>query len=136
VQEAIGYKRVMVQAQKLVDLLTLDGFLVLRTPWPLKHKLGGSPAPVAPPTLKRGKGRGSRGGRDEFDIETLQPRGTPGRRAHDVTAHDEEAEELAQAQPTVAKAQWQDVDLHLPNAQGPETHVYTSMAIHLYMKKA
>ncbi len=28
-----------------------------------------------------------------------------------------------------------DVDLKLPNAVGPETHPYASMAVHLYMKK-
>ncbi|HYE60960.1 MAG TPA: RsmD family RNA methyltransferase [Phycisphaerales bacterium] len=132
VQEAVGFKRTMAQVQKMVDLLTLDGFVVLRTPWPLKHKQG-SPAPVAPPVTKKGKGRFDR---RAWEREVLEPRSTPGRAAHGLTARDEALEELAEASPTVAKASWIDVDLHLPNAQGPETHVYHNMAVHLYMRKA
>lgn len=132
VQEAVGFKRTMAQAQKLVDLLSLDGFVVLRTPWPLKHKQG-SPSPVSPPPPKRGKGRFDR---KAWEREVLEPRATPGRAAHGLTARDEELEEMAEASPTTAKAVWTEVDLHLPNAQGPETHVYHNMAVHLYMRKA
>jgi hypothetical protein len=129
VQEAVGFKRTMAQVQKLVDLLTLDGFVVLRTPWPLKHKQG-SPAPVSSPMLKRGKGRTPR-----FEREVLEPTVVPGRAAHGLRARDEELEEMAGLSPTVAKAVWTDVDLHLPNAAGPETHAYANMAVHLYMRK-
>jgi hypothetical protein len=135
VQEAVGFKRTMAQVQKMVDLLSLDGFVVLRTPWPLKHKQG-SPAPVAPPAAKRGKGRAPRFDRKGWEQEVLEPRTTPGRAAHGLTGRDEELEEMAAGSPTVAKAMWTDVDLHLPNAQGPETHVYHNMAVHLYMRQA
>jgi len=134
VQEALGFKRTLTQVQKLVDLLTLDGFVILRTPWPLKHKQG-SPAPVASPTVKRGKGRTPRFDRKGWERDVLEPGAVPGRSAHGLTHRDAQLEEMAEASPTVAQAVWTDVDLRLPNAQGPETHAYANMAVHLYMRK-
>lgn len=137
VQEPIGLKRVLAQMQKLVDLLTPDGFAVLRTPWPLLHKQG-SPAPVAPTPIKRSKGRAERRAGRDWQRDVMEPRSTPGRRAHDLSElaeQDEESDAIAQQPPTVAKPNWVEVDLTLPNAQGPETHTYHNMAVHLYMRK-
>jgi 16S rRNA (guanine(966)-N(2))-methyltransferase RsmD len=138
IQEPVGFRRVMAQLSKLIDLLTDDGFAVLRTPWPLLHKQG-SPAPLSPAPIKRRRGRPERRSRGDWQQELADPRAIPGRRAHDLSdlsEQDEEALEIAQ-QPAVApKPVWVKVDLELPNAQGPETHVYHNMAVHLYMRKA
>jgi 16S rRNA (guanine(966)-N(2))-methyltransferase RsmD len=59
VQEPVGFRRAMAQLEKLVELLSPDGFAVLRTPWPLHHRQGG-PAPAPASTGRRkSRGRGS-----------------------------------------------------------------------------
>ena len=75
---------------------------------------------------------------ERWQRDVIEPRSTPGRRAHDLSElaeQDEESDAIAQQPPTVAKPNWVEVDLTLPNAQGPETHAYHNMAVHLYMRK-
>jgi 16S rRNA (guanine966-N2)-methyltransferase len=133
VEEPVGFRRVMAQLQKLVEVLSPDGFAVLRTPWPLRHGQGGPvPAPAAP-HRRKGRGRGSE--HDDWRRE-LDLRGAPGRHARLQAETEEEPPEPAeQAAVAPAAVVWVDVDLKLPSAQGPETHVYHNTAVHLYMKK-
>lgn len=88
VTDEAGWNRVKLQLQRLVDLLTDDGFAIVRTPWPFRHI---SPHSHSPAT----------GTTDELDDRP------------------------------VASI---EADLSLENAEGPETHVYRSTAVHLYMK--
>ena len=147
VRETTGYKRVMTQLAALVDLLTDDGFAVLRTPWPLL--LSDAPPAEEEPVARRGG---------------KPPRGEKGRRAGgrgksrttepafaDPVFEDEDEEDLPEGKITigpdgeiieeidlgegVAAPELVRADLKLENADGPETHVYHGMAVHLYMRK-
>ncbi len=131
VQDALGWRRVMAQLQKIVGLLTEDGIAVLRTPWPLQHRTGPAPA-VEPgakprPTPRKGKKldrnqwRKAVMERGELD-EAVEER--PGAQI-EGGAEGEEAAVIARAVP---------VDLTLAGAKGPETHAYHNMAVHLYMR--
>lgn len=141
IEEPVGFRRIMAQMEKLVDLLSPDGFAVLRTPWPLRHRQGGGPTPAAPEPIRRKKGKGPKHDRrhweQELDSDDASPhvtsRATPG--AIPSEEIDEPAEDVEAELPEAVKPVWIDVDLKLPNAVGPETHAYHSMAVHLYMRK-
>lgn len=131
VQEPVGFRRVMAQMEKLVEVLRPDGFAVLRTPWPLRHREG--PAPVMAALVRRSKRRGPRDDRHDWRREV--ERGAPGRADHASEVDQEVGEGPENPIQIAAKEVWLDVDLTLPNARGPETHAYHNMAVHLYMKK-
>lgn len=133
IREPIGWDRVRAQLQKLVDLLTDDGFAIVRTPWPFMLEVRQASEEAPEPVRKRikkkrhGHDRAPRQGRwheappaPEETIEALAP------------GPEEGGEVAAEAGPNVVKMA---PDLGLPNAAGPETHVYASTAVHLYMKK-
>lgn len=161
VREPMGFKRVMAQLQNLVDLLSPDGFAILRTPWPLKHTVW--PEGFVPPEAgvegrrapsrkdRRGMVKRARRASREEEKGIMRPF-NPGRgQRHDAgawtTAGDEqgspdefesqlEAAERALREAGVVGPQptLVDVDLALPRALGPETHVYHTMAVHLYAR--
>jgi 16S rRNA (guanine(966)-N(2))-methyltransferase RsmD len=126
VRDPIGWERVKAQLQKLVDLLSDDGFAIVRTPWPftLVSPAGGAEPveEIASPDLKAKKRRPTR--------EPKQGRW------HELNAPMEETVQESvtseEDEPDVARV---PADLSLPNAVGPETHAYHSTALHLYMKK-
>ena len=141
VLEPIGYKRVMAQLEKLVGLLSPDGIAVLRTPWPLRHRVGGA-APVVgavprpAPKLKR---KGPKVDRREWRRmagEAPEMLETPERGVDEEVVEEVVSEPGAEAPAADdSKGPWAEASLVLPNAQGPETHVYHNMAVHLYMRK-
>lgn len=197
VQEALGLRRVLAQVAALVELLAPDGYVVLRTPWPLVHEMegagGGEEAARAGSGVVRdkagrdrmekerrglvkrgrswrrhgesmdpsraeeqlgegGEGRGRRGAErapplmrhpdDEFD-------GEEGEEGEEVLAQGVEGsealreqlermdEKLANAEAALALPARKvvSVDLSVANAIGPETHGYTTMAVHLYARR-
>lgn len=110
VRDPAGWRRVREQFMRVIDLLTDDGFASLRTPWPFVHEGGGAGWSVeAGPGGGRRTRAPRRGAADESEDDPGGAR----------TDHPELVE----------------VDLALDNAEGPETHVYGSTAIHLYMRK-
>jgi len=124
-EDPIQFRRVMAQLSALVNLLTPDGFAVLRTPWPLLHSDAPAPAASAEPVRrKRPKEDWRREVREALDGE---PRRTKKR-------DKPEPDEAAPQPPAAPPVPTHEVDLHLPNAKGPESHVYRQMAVHLYMK--
>jgi len=173
VQDPLGYLRVMEQLKALIQLLTDDGFAVLRTPWPLRHREGGE-APEAVPEPKRwkkkGKGRRERGDGRGFGAEgeegrrrgSPKPSAKPDKRVEELDPEGDfgvddldldelglegdEFGEMSEEEAAAFEAQagggatdkptpvWKDVNLKVEGAVGPETHVYGSMAVHLYMK--
>jgi 16S rRNA (guanine(966)-N(2))-methyltransferase RsmD len=146
VEDPAGFRRVMAQARALVELLTPDGFLVLRTPWPLLHAAGGPPGagtPV-PPARSPEKGKRRRPPRNEWRrdvLDALDGRGPRRARAPHTPDEADQPDEPAPAQiepvtaPCVpAPPPGTPADLSLPNATGPETHTYRGMAIHLYAR--
>lgn len=105
VRDPAQWPRVKEQFARFVGKLDDTGYAVLRTPWPFYHEEGGEEP--APPKH-----------RQRFDAET------------EVVEFDEDAGDDIEA-PKKARV---DVDLKVPGALGPETHPYSTMAIHLYMR--
>jgi 16S rRNA (guanine966-N2)-methyltransferase len=180
-REPIGYKRVMDQVSKTIDLLDDTGYAIVRTPWPMRHWVPDpdtvSPnSPVMNPdewfreiALRRKRAKRNPPGSDWFDEaaplreeeedEFESPRRRTPRASkphrpetgkaripdHSDLAGDDEAPTPTEGEMAAAAAEfpdlpkpqgtWSDADLTMPNALGPETHAYHSMAVHLYMRR-
>ncbi len=130
IRDGLGFRRVMDQLCKLVDCLTPDGFAVLRTPWPLLLEAGGEDEPPAEPERRKGKHRKER--RRRWD-EPERPKRTP--RIDEETTEQIENEDATGAEAGAATPVLEKPSLVLPNAAGPETHEYGTMAVHLYARK-
>jgi 16S rRNA (guanine966-N2)-methyltransferase len=128
VRDAIGWKRMRAQFEKVIGCLSDDGFAILRTPWPFLIEVAESPAA---PERKFNKPRKPRRERKHWRFQ----RDGMGQAGQTDEAVDEE--ELTEAAPeTVAPdIQKTEGDLAFSNAAGPETHIYHSMAVHLYTRK-
>lgn len=159
-EEPVGCQRVFAQMAGLIKLLTPDGFAILRTPWPLRHPIVQEGEPEAP-KMRGGKYAHKYKGirtpgpkpkpksEDDWKREKRlwekgqDPRASkrPKAPADDQQIEWFEGDEVdllmkEQAEQEAAgKPQWKLVDLAIPGAAGPETHVYRGMAIHLYAKK-
>ncbi len=118
VREPLGFRRVMEQMRRLVEILTPDGFAILRTPWPLSLE---TPIASAEPEPKKGHRKGKKTRRYDWRHEGESR----------VEDQELEASEEAVPGPGVERA---PADLSIPGAKGPETHVYHTMAVHLYMR--
>lgn len=155
VRDPLGWRRLSAQFRQCIDLLTDDGFAILRTPWPFEHEIeqpgGGAEAPpISEPrgvpaagvpgpgrhTSGRAKGRKERPAGKRFRWE--------GELCEDITERVRRGENVQETEPPgevevkqadAAPAPGVPVDLAFPNAVGPETHVYHAMAVHLYMRK-
>ncbi|MCX5690582.1 MAG: hypothetical protein NTV94_12510, partial [Planctomycetota bacterium] len=138
-----------------------DGFVVLRTPWPLDHEEVAVGTEMIEPALterersrkdKRSQVKKERSWRRH--AESMDPKrakeqlsGEQSRRSADpktpqaIAAHADALDEIdaklaaAEAELMLPVRKRIAVNLTLPNAIGPETHTYTTMAIHLYAKK-
>lgn len=128
-RDEVGFRRVMAQLEHLIGRLAPGGFAILRTPWPMEIELpipGSSLEAPVPVKRKRKK--------EHWRWEQSE-------RARDRSpARDPEAEEEVEADPEAEpsprpKVERRAMDLHLPNALGPETHAYHSMAVHLYTRR-
>lgn len=188
VEEPVGFKRVMAQVQALVELLSDDGYVVLRTPWPLRHPItpelsapmqisAGNPVPEEQKPRSREelrllkksergsvkKGRAWRRYADAMDPSRAEEHLT-GKRPpkktgkpnmgdiHEAAADEEpfpqEQQEIevtlddldaqldaAEQALNIVPVTRVDADLSIPNAVGPETHLYHTMAVHLYARR-
>ncbi len=140
VEDPQGWERVRRQFSRLVQLLTDDGFAVLRTPWPLRHREGGEEQPADPgtdgkrrrrPQRDRSEAHMERGGRWTGEVGEeieLEPEAEEAGAGEGVSESADEIQEM----PAVT---WRMADLAVEGALGPETHVYGRMAVHLYMKR-
>lgn len=134
VRDPASWERVRLQLSRMIPLMNPRSFLVLRTPWPFRHREvieGGAVA--AAPERARGKNGHHRDqdgddaielgdGRDFSEIEVLDG---------EEDAGDDEGREADEG--AVPSAGWKDVELGIAGAVGPETHVYGSSGVHLYM---
>lgn len=133
VREATGFRRVMDQMSKLIDRLDDTGYAVLRTPWPLFVVEGvaeAEPEPEPEPdhSFKK-KGRGDR----DWEEPVRSPAAK--RREPEPIEEELEAAEEVEAADVIQPPMSVRADLKIANAKGPETHLYGSMAVHLYMKR-
>jgi len=119
VRDAIGWKRVRSQVERVIDLLTPDGFAVVRTPWPFMVEAsdGQHSEPTGRPTRKKGREK-------PWRFTGVDPAAT-----------EPDAEEEPESPPETEGGTKTPGELTFPNAVGPETHAYHSMAVHLYMRK-
>lgn len=146
--DALGWTRVKAQLERIVPLLSDRGFLVVRTPWPFRHieildedgkpvsnaerqkfDVYGRPRTDLPPGRKvyhPTKDEDREWSGLDLDADEIQ-------RESDEESHAIEAEhnELA----VKYRVNRHEVDLTLAGAAGPETHQYTSQAVHLYMRE-
>lgn len=138
------WERARAQLGRLIQLLDDEGYAVLRTPWPAIHR------EMADSDVRRQRRRDDRRAArnraawdadEDDDIEEViwelgDPGGPPGSAPGEDDAAgmaaDWERAEALDAGPS--KPPPQDVDLSIEGAEGPETHVYGKMAVHLYMK--
>ncbi len=118
VNEPVGWRRVRDQSAKFVELLSDDGFLVLRTPWPFLHEAEESGVSGREPAVRRP------------DAEARRHGPGPKRQEPDT---DEEAEAAQDGQ--ASRPARTAPDLSILGAAGPETHEYGSTAVHLYMRR-
>ena len=119
VEDAAGWQRARSQFMRLIVRLDETGYAVLRTPWPFLHAAQAAHAPTEPtraraarPTRRRAR-----------QMEPME---------HDDPEPDPEIDAASPPSPAPPKTR---VDLSLPNALGPETHVYHHTAVHLYMRR-
>lgn len=157
------WPQVQRQLSRFIDLLSESGYAILRTPWPFRHVQvhdqngliiphGDSRNPfdvfgrirkdMPPPSGKRMKGRHGRVRDDDDEDDVQMHKAWEGDHIDldEITSETVEDERildaLAETGPTRGlKIIRQDVDLTLANAAGPETHIYASQAVHLYMRK-
>ncbi|MBI1190204.1 MAG: hypothetical protein GC200_05920 [Tepidisphaera sp.] len=149
VRDPLGFKRVMSQLSGLIDRLEPKSFAILRTPWPLFLEPGVAEIEEEP----RRKGRKDDWRRQVRDAELGLPpeeirKRSKKRTGRDIIAGPEDADELIDLDDPAVEGLEDGLlagqtphpprekpDLTLPNALGPETHEYQSMAVHLYMRK-
>jgi 16S rRNA (guanine(966)-N(2))-methyltransferase RsmD len=113
VRDPEHWPRVRTQLERLIQMLTPDGYALLRTPWPFVHALDPNTGEaITPAEAKRRFEEAKAAFLDEvFEAGAdATPRQEPSRR-------------------------YEDVDLSMGGALGPETHVYGTTAVHLYMRK-
>lgn len=159
--EKLGVARVLAQVGALAERLSDDGFVLLRTPWPLFYELEdeAQPADAASTGRKGEKGAsrrtpsrpgsrsepgGSRGGararhrdrragNDWTEVWSIED-GELDDEAIEAIEGDAE-EETVEPKSETPKAARVKVELAVPGTIGPETHVYGGMAVHFYAKK-
>lgn len=165
VQTPEGWERTKLQFSRAMEMMKDKSFAILRTPWPFRHRIGDQPVEEAPePREGRRKWRHEEeeeekedriwegedlreleaGGYaaamddvdDGYDDEDDDFDGDDGEEGWDDDGDvDEHAEHDEEGDAEELTGHWEPVDLTMPNANGPETHVYGSTAIHLYMRK-
>lgn len=150
--EPQGWERVRRQFARVIDLLSDDGFAVLRTPWPFRHeelihsdgrREWRSPlAGMAEQRQKRFEQRRHPGRLDDRDArwDSQEWVGDAVDVEHIKAESDAALQEWRERQDRLdAEPEFEivrhDADLTFEIAEGPETHVYSSQAVHLYMRK-
>jgi len=108
VRDVDGWRRVRAQFERVLGEMRETGFAMVRTPWPFYHEVRRAEAPVEPVV-------------EQID---LSDEGAD-------AALDSFEKDLTQA----GKPVYEDGDLTFETGEGPETHVYGTTAVHLYMRK-
>lgn len=142
-----SWDRVRTQLSRLIGRLDGDGFAVLRTPWPFVAREPSAAEPPPPAKAQDDRPRkpsradGRRGGRasgqadavesfiDDDGVEMIEIEAFESLGPGDGLADAIEAEPPVEHRPAPI-----DLDLAIEGAEGPETHRYGSMAVHLYMR--
>ena len=115
--------RVRRQFERLIGLLDDTGYAVLRTPWPLFHKVPLDH--VKKETMKSPSPVEMVDGEEMIEIDLNDPQ---------ADAMMESFEKDLARDASTPDFDTVDIDLKMNGALGPETHSYGGMALHLYMR--
>jgi 16S rRNA (guanine966-N2)-methyltransferase len=125
-----GWPRVKKQFERLIGMLDDTGYGIIRTPWPFYHRERIDEEGEVTEEVKKG-------GKKRVDLQATEM--IDGEEMVEINEEDlaamwerESAEVHEGGQP---KYRTWDISLEMEGAEGPETHVYGSTAIHLYMNK-
>ncbi|KAA0215075.1 MAG: hypothetical protein DYG94_10750 [Leptolyngbya sp. PLA3] len=110
-----GWERVRGQMARIVALLSDDGYAMVRTPWPFIRR-----EETDVPVRLRHEGENKGGHVVITDLDDLDDKA--------VDKLEAELHGSARGRPV-------DIDRSIAGAIGPETHVYKSTAVHLYMRR-
>lgn len=127
VREPVGLSRARDQLARMAELLTPDGYVILRTPWPLEHEETPQ-AETAPEPKRRKPRRDQARGWQQPERYLERPRG----RAAEADDPDDEADEPET--PAAPRTASRPASLAIPGTVGPESHLYKTQAIHLYAR--
>lgn len=159
--EKLGVARVLAQVGALAERLSGDGFVLLRTPWPLFYELdeetqtgeseltgrkGKKGAERRTPSrpgsrsdsagsrgASRARHRDKRAGNDWTEVWSIEDGELDDEAIEEIRAESEE--EAREPKSEAPKAPRVQVELAVPGTLGPETHVYGSMAVHFYARR-
>jgi 16S rRNA (guanine(966)-N(2))-methyltransferase RsmD len=152
VRDPAAWGRIKGQFERAIAMLDETGYAVIRTPWPVFHEFGPDGNPVVQIEMPKGKRGGGKVDRlADREPKPEQKRAESGGSwlsadeiadAFDKAVDGEEdddigidAEPILEPTPVPEVPNRRDpVDLKMAGARGPETHEYTGMAVHLYMK--
>ena len=155
--EKLGVARVLAQVGALAERLSDDGFVLLRTPWPLFYELEDEAQPSESDSSgrkgkkgaerrtpsrpgsrsdsagSRARHRDKRAGNDWTEVWSIEDGELDDEAIEEIQAEAED--ETREPKSETSKAPRVKVELVVPGTLGPETHVYGSMAVHFYAKK-
>lgn len=129
VQEESGWDRVTLQFRRVMDLMKDKSFAMIRTPWPFRHFVPDPGQPAPPPPWERDEENEDVRAWEGEDLRVLEASGFD----ESLLMDDEDEEDMEVAEKRAGH--WINVKLEMAGAEGPETHVYGSTAVHLYMPK-
>lgn len=137
VQQPEGWDRLKLQVSRAAGMMKEKSFAVVRTPWPFRHRSGGgteeSGEEAAEPRVRDRRARREEEEDERVwegeELRDLEEGGYAGATEEFDAEGEDELDEEESA------GHWEAVDLKIPGMRGPETHVYGSTAIHLYMKE-
>lgn len=155
VWDRASWERCRSQLARLAGLLDDTGYLVVRTPWPAIRRIDEHPTPENVQKRARNKGRrkvrrgdwqADAGDRDrrgpenhgeaieeemeleDWEIERFLREGAAGLSSDAALTGDGGAGRAS-------RPRYEEVDLSIEGAIGPETHEYGRMGVHLYMRR-
>ncbi|MBK7403672.1 MAG: RsmD family RNA methyltransferase [Phycisphaerales bacterium] len=139
VRDPAQWPRVREQFGRLIERLDATGYAMLRTPWPFLHDVRAEPEPESEQPRRREKRRNRRREQEDetagwIEIDPAEAEEILLAAAFDGVDADEPGEGLEDELTPARQAQFEPVDLRIPGAIGPETHVYGTTAVHLYMR--
>lgn len=130
VRDEGDWARLKTQFERLVAMLDDTGYAVLRTPWPAVHWYEDSEAD------SEESGQSNAGKNESQSVEEIE-----GDEAIEIDLNDPNADAMIDAfekgmarDSSKPKYRFEDIDLKMAGAVGPETHSYGQMALHLYMR--
>lgn len=134
-RDQMGAKRIKAQLGAAISRLEPDGFAILRTPWPLLEEPAQLPVEIVPVRRQKEKRMPKRGRWEEMWTQD-SPRPLEDFLS-DPERDDIEGVEGDDGEPpaSVPPPETVTIELSIPGAIGPETHEYSSMALHFYMRR-